>query len=203
MLSRHPHLYAQGRLGLVYKPYSFWVNMADALYQSLVLFFAAFGTYAGTDVGIWEFGTVICTECLLVMLLHLAIETKSWVGTDNSSWALVALRHDRFLHVSIDHRPLDVDRRLHLVLLRVRHGLQRCLHRLLRAASTFLGYPTLHGHPAFLADLLACRSVGCFTAVRSFARMRSLPETSNLLLSSFTHGQQCVHPHNPEHRLSG
>ncbi len=52
--------------------------MADALYQSLVIYFVAHLAYAGSDVGIWEFGTVICTECLLVMSLHLCIETKSW-----------------------------------------------------------------------------------------------------------------------------
>jgi hypothetical protein len=31
------------RLETVYKPYSFWVNMAEALYQSLILFFLAYG----------------------------------------------------------------------------------------------------------------------------------------------------------------
>jgi len=79
VLTRHPHLYVRGRLSLAYKRYSFWLNMADALYQSLVIFFFALGAYSESDVGIWEFGTVICTECLAVMSLHLAIETKSWV----------------------------------------------------------------------------------------------------------------------------
>ena len=36
-----PHLYNQGRLSQVYKPHSFWLNMADALYQSIVIFFFA------------------------------------------------------------------------------------------------------------------------------------------------------------------
>jgi hypothetical protein len=31
------------RLETVYRPYSFWVNMAEALYQSLILFFLAYG----------------------------------------------------------------------------------------------------------------------------------------------------------------
>ena len=43
LLSSSPDLYAVGRLSTVYKPHSFWVNMADALYQSLVVFFVAFG----------------------------------------------------------------------------------------------------------------------------------------------------------------
>lgn len=79
VLMTHPYLYKQGRLGEVYKPYSFWINMADALYQSIVIFFVSFGAYFGSDVGIWEFGTVMCTQCLIAMSLHLAIETRSWV----------------------------------------------------------------------------------------------------------------------------
>ena len=81
VLRANPKLYTQGRLGLVYTPYSFWLNMADALYQSVVIFFIAFGAYLDSDVGIWEFGTVICTQCICVMSIHLAIETKSWVCT--------------------------------------------------------------------------------------------------------------------------
>ena len=54
--------------------------MGDALYQSLVIFFVATATYAESDAGIWEFGTVICTACLATMLTHLAVETKSWVS---------------------------------------------------------------------------------------------------------------------------
>lgn len=32
-------LYTRGRLGLVYQPYSFWLTIGDALYQSIVIFF--------------------------------------------------------------------------------------------------------------------------------------------------------------------
>jgi phospholipid-translocating ATPase len=38
LLSR-PALYTQGRLGLVYRPHSFWLTIADAVYQSIVIFF--------------------------------------------------------------------------------------------------------------------------------------------------------------------
>lgn len=41
MLMAQPHLYNQGRLSQVYKPHSFWINMSDALYQSVVIFFLA------------------------------------------------------------------------------------------------------------------------------------------------------------------
>ena len=83
LLDRLPHLYAHGRLSQVYKPYSFWLNMVDAMYQSLVIFYVAYGAFAGSDVGIWEFGTVICTECLVVNSLHLAVNIRAWVNKLN------------------------------------------------------------------------------------------------------------------------
>jgi hypothetical protein len=43
LLLARPNLYRQGRLGLVYKPHSFWITMADSLYQSIVIFFLAEG----------------------------------------------------------------------------------------------------------------------------------------------------------------
>lgn len=53
--------------------------MLDALYQSLVIFFVAEAAYSGSSVGVWEFGTTITTSCLITMLVHGAIEIKSWV----------------------------------------------------------------------------------------------------------------------------
>jgi hypothetical protein len=43
LLLARSNLYRQGRLGLVYKPHSFWITMADALYQSIVIFFLTEG----------------------------------------------------------------------------------------------------------------------------------------------------------------
>ncbi|XP_071452403.1 phospholipid-transporting ATPase VD isoform X2 [Hetaerina americana] len=71
-------LYRQGRLGLIYQTHSFWATMADSLYQSIVIFFVTEAAYHDTDVGIWEFGTTITTSCMFVMLLHVAVETRSW-----------------------------------------------------------------------------------------------------------------------------
>lgn len=42
LLLTHPYLYGKGRLGLVYQPYSFWLTILDAVYQSLVIFYFAF-----------------------------------------------------------------------------------------------------------------------------------------------------------------
>lgn len=77
LLSR-PHLYKSGRLSLAYKAHLFWITIADAIYQSLVIFFVCIAAYADTEVGIWEFGSTITTACLLAMILQAMIVTKSW-----------------------------------------------------------------------------------------------------------------------------
>ena len=53
--------------------------MLDALYQSVAIFFITYGAYYNSDVGVWECGTTLMTSTLCVMLLHQAVETKSWV----------------------------------------------------------------------------------------------------------------------------
>lgn len=54
--------------------------MLDSVYQSLVIFFVAKAAYTDSNVDIWEFGTTITTSCLYTMLVHGAIEIKSWVS---------------------------------------------------------------------------------------------------------------------------
>ncbi|KAJ8679281.1 hypothetical protein QAD02_015068 [Eretmocerus hayati] len=78
LLMESPSLYARGRLASVYQPHSFWVTMADALYQSIVIFFFTEAIYHDTEVDIWEFGSTITTTCIVVMLIHIGIEVRSW-----------------------------------------------------------------------------------------------------------------------------
>ncbi|CAH1123846.1 unnamed protein product [Ceutorhynchus assimilis] len=78
LLRENPYLYKTGRLGKVYKSYSFWLTMADALYQSVVVFWICKCAYEGTDADIFEFGTATTTACMYVMLLHVSIEIRSW-----------------------------------------------------------------------------------------------------------------------------
>lgn len=80
LLSYQVIFYLKGRLGVAYRPHTFWITMLDALFQSLVIFFVAEAAYWDTDVGIWEFGTTITTSCLITMLIHGAIEIRSWVS---------------------------------------------------------------------------------------------------------------------------
>ncbi|XP_065358631.1 phospholipid-transporting ATPase VD isoform X1 [Calliphora vicina] len=78
LLLKNPYLYKNGRLGLGYKPHDFWIILLDSLYQSLVVFFIALCAYAGSEVGIWEFGATITASCLFTNLLHGVIEIRSW-----------------------------------------------------------------------------------------------------------------------------
>ncbi|XP_056664495.1 phospholipid-transporting ATPase VA [Monodelphis domestica] len=61
-----------------YQPHMFWMNMIDAVYQSLVCFFIPYLTYHDSDVDLFSWGTVITTIALFTIILHLGIETKTW-----------------------------------------------------------------------------------------------------------------------------
>ncbi|CAM5077976.1 unnamed protein product [Eretmochelys imbricata] len=73
-----PHLYKSGQKMEEYQPHMFWMNMIDALYQSLVCFFIPFFTYYDSEVDLFSWGTPITTVALFTIILHLAIETKTW-----------------------------------------------------------------------------------------------------------------------------
>nr|XP_056718146.1 phospholipid-transporting ATPase VA-like [Euleptes europaea] len=82
-----PHLYKSGQDMEEYQPHMFWRNMIDALYQSLVCFFIPYFTYYDSDVDIFSWGTPITTVALFTIILHLAIETKTWTWLHLSSCA--------------------------------------------------------------------------------------------------------------------
>lgn len=88
-----------------YRPRTFWFNMADAAFQSLVCFFipylvswhlaqsfsaasssdpqtqdaTVFQAYYDSDTDVFTWGTPITAIALFTFLLHLGIETKTWV----------------------------------------------------------------------------------------------------------------------------
>ncbi|XP_026466761.1 probable phospholipid-transporting ATPase VD isoform X2 [Ctenocephalides felis] len=78
ILIKRPYLYRQGRLSLSYRLHSFWITLADSLYQSIVIYFVAQVAYEESDVGIWEFGSTLTSSCIIAMIAHVAIEIKSW-----------------------------------------------------------------------------------------------------------------------------
>ncbi|XP_007944174.1 phospholipid-transporting ATPase VA [Orycteropus afer afer] len=78
MLLAEPHLYQSGQNREEYRPRAFWINMADATFQSLVCFFIPYLAYYDSDIDMFTWGTPITVIALLTFLLHLSIETKTW-----------------------------------------------------------------------------------------------------------------------------
>ncbi|XP_040825874.1 phospholipid-transporting ATPase VA [Ochotona curzoniae] len=78
MLLSEPQLYRSGQNMEEYRPCTFWLNMADAAFQSLVCFFIPYLAYYDSDVDMFTWGTPITAIALFTFLLHLGIETKTW-----------------------------------------------------------------------------------------------------------------------------
>ncbi|XP_075446674.1 phospholipid-transporting ATPase VA isoform X2 [Ascaphus truei] len=79
MLLAVPELYKSGQNMEEYKPHMFWRNMIDAFYQSLMCFFIPYFTFYDSDIDLFTWGTPIVTCALFTIMLHLGIETKTWV----------------------------------------------------------------------------------------------------------------------------
>ncbi|KAM5302198.1 phospholipid-transporting ATPase VB isoform 3-T4 [Glossophaga mutica] len=73
-----PELYKSGQDSECYNPRTFWISMMDAFYQSLVCFFIPYLTYRDSDIDVFTFGTPINTISLTTILLHQAMEMKTW-----------------------------------------------------------------------------------------------------------------------------
>ncbi|XP_012500252.1 PREDICTED: probable phospholipid-transporting ATPase VB [Propithecus coquereli] len=73
-----PELYKSGQNSECYNPSTFWISIADAFYQSLVCFFIPYLTYKDSDIDVFTFGTPINTISLTTILLHQAMEMKTW-----------------------------------------------------------------------------------------------------------------------------
>uniref|UniRef100_H0WYT5 Phospholipid-transporting ATPase n=1 Tax=Otolemur garnettii TaxID=30611 RepID=H0WYT5_OTOGA len=78
MLLSKPQLYRSGQNMEEYRPRTFWLNMVDAAFQSLICFFIPYLAYYNSDVDLFTWGTPITAIALLTFLLHLGIETKTW-----------------------------------------------------------------------------------------------------------------------------
>uniref|UniRef100_A0A8C5ULE0 Phospholipid-transporting ATPase n=1 Tax=Microcebus murinus TaxID=30608 RepID=A0A8C5ULE0_MICMU len=78
VLLTKPQLYRSGQNMEEYRPQTFWLNMVDAAFQSLVCFFIPYLAYYNSDVDLFTWGTPITAIALFTFLLHLGIETRTW-----------------------------------------------------------------------------------------------------------------------------
>ncbi|XP_057891085.1 phospholipid-transporting ATPase VB [Melospiza georgiana] len=77
-LLRLPELYKNGQNSEIYNLSAFIITMLDAFYQSLICFFVPYLTYKDSDIDVFSFGNPINTIALLTILLHQALEMKTW-----------------------------------------------------------------------------------------------------------------------------
>uniref|UniRef100_A0A8C3PIS8 Phospholipid-transporting ATPase n=1 Tax=Calidris pygmaea TaxID=425635 RepID=A0A8C3PIS8_9CHAR len=73
-----PELYKNGQNSEIYKLSTFIITMLDAFYQSLICFFVPYLTYEDSDIDVFSFGNPINTISLLTILLHQALEMRTW-----------------------------------------------------------------------------------------------------------------------------
>uniref|UniRef100_A0A8B9FGU3 Phospholipid-transporting ATPase n=1 Tax=Amazona collaria TaxID=241587 RepID=A0A8B9FGU3_9PSIT len=73
-----PELYKNGQNSEIYNLSTFIITMLDAFYQSLICFFVPYLTYEDSDIDVFSFGNVMNTISLLTILLHQALEMKTW-----------------------------------------------------------------------------------------------------------------------------
>uniref|UniRef100_A0A336KFC8 Phospholipid-transporting ATPase n=1 Tax=Culicoides sonorensis TaxID=179676 RepID=A0A336KFC8_CULSO len=99
MLLEHPELYKNARERKSFQNLNFWIVIADSFYQSLVIFYLPYFTYYDSDIGLWKFGTIILSSCLITMLLHCAIEVKSWTWKHIASFVVSIITFYLFAYI--------------------------------------------------------------------------------------------------------
>ena len=77
-LTSNPNLYSVGRLSTAYTSVTFWLVLLEALYHSLAIFYIAYAATSGSEMGLWQFGTMVNSQCILVVLIQVSIEFRSW-----------------------------------------------------------------------------------------------------------------------------
>ncbi|GAA49565.1 phospholipid-translocating ATPase, partial [Clonorchis sinensis] len=78
-LMQNPVLYRSGIKGKAYRPWLFWINILDAVWQSLIIFFIPYLFHADSTMTLWRFGVLQMNILVLCSLIHAALETRTWV----------------------------------------------------------------------------------------------------------------------------
>eukprot|EP00731_Ephydatia_muelleri_P030667 Em0022g181a len=110
-LLRDKCFYKQGQQCKVYTRWRFWLTMLDALYESAVVFFIAYGVYFNTDVGVAEFGVVINFSIVVTTSLHLALETLHWTWVHHLIlWGSIVVTFIfNMIYMAIDTKQNTID----------------------------------------------------------------------------------------------
>ncbi|CEF60171.1 Probable phospholipid-transporting ATPase VA [Strongyloides ratti] len=77
-LFNNPELYKTNLENDLYSVRLFILNILDALWQSLAIFFCTYLAYNDTTIDMWSFGYCLLTSIFMVNTLHLCLLTKNW-----------------------------------------------------------------------------------------------------------------------------
>ncbi|CAI5443996.1 unnamed protein product [Caenorhabditis angaria] len=75
ILLKNPELYRE--IGQ-YSWWSFWVNMVDAVWQSLAVFWVTYATYHNSTSDMWTFGHLLVCQLMFVNTFHLGLLIQYW-----------------------------------------------------------------------------------------------------------------------------
>jgi len=83
-LEQFPELYRRSKNNTDFNPVTFTLWLLDAVWHSLVFFFGALFLWnqvlgqSGHVFGLWSFGTISCTACVITVTFRLALCTNYW-----------------------------------------------------------------------------------------------------------------------------
>lgn len=105
VLDAYPNLYQLGMQGRIYNARNFWMNIADACWESVMIFFVPLLVYATSNVGLWILGTIWNTLIILCVTASLALQTQYWtwingavVGLSLLAYLLFAIVYNSLLY---------------------------------------------------------------------------------------------------------
>lgn len=62
-----------------YRSSLFWINILDAVWQALIIFFIPYLFYADSSMTMWRYGVLQTNILVICSLFHAALETRTWV----------------------------------------------------------------------------------------------------------------------------
>uniref|UniRef100_A0A0K0EC82 Phospholipid-transporting ATPase n=2 Tax=Strongyloides stercoralis TaxID=6248 RepID=A0A0K0EC82_STRER len=77
-LYKNPELYKKNLENNFYSKRLFILNVLDALWQSLAIYYCTYFAYTDTTIDMWSFGYCLLTSLFMVNTIHLCLLIKNW-----------------------------------------------------------------------------------------------------------------------------
>eukprot|EP00042_Codosiga_hollandica_P057034 m.836286 g.836286 ORF g.836286 m.836286 type:complete len:1147 (-) comp59483_c0_seq3:50-3490(-) len=107
-LLTHASLYRTGVEERLYNKRIFWATMADTLWQALCLFYVPYLALHDQDIGLFELGSIFTTASVVVVNLHLGVDTHCWTAVQHAClWGSIIIYF--LFQLVYSAMPLTVD----------------------------------------------------------------------------------------------